>query len=88
MTHDNETSLVWKQTNAYQNGINVEELENKQMKPSNRQIEIDRSFVRLSLLTMTNPKQMHEVLLFVCSKMANKTNLSPQPTIADRKRDV
>ena len=25
--------------------------------------------VRLSLLTMTSPNQMHEVLLFVCSKI-------------------
>ena len=31
--------------------------------------------VRL-LLTMTNPNQMREVLLFVCSKMADETNLS------------
>ena len=31
--------------------------------------------VRLSLLTMTNPNQMLGVLLFVCSKMADETNL-------------
>ena len=32
--------------------------------------------VRLSLLTMTSPNQMRDVLLFVCSKMADETNLS------------
>ena len=32
--------------------------------------------VRLSLLTMTNPNQLCDVLLFVCSKMADETNLS------------
>ena len=40
------------------------------------------SIVRLSLLTMANPNQTCEVLLFVCSKMADKTNLS------SNKRDV
>ena len=34
------------------------------------------SFVRLSLLTMTNRNQMREVLLFVCLKMADETSLS------------
>ena len=34
--------------------------------------------VRLSLLTMTNPIQLCVVLLFVCSKMADETNLSYQ----------
>ena len=34
------------------------------------------SIVRLSLLTMINPNQTCEVLLFVCSKMADETNLS------------
>ena len=32
--------------------------------------------VHLSLLTMTNPNQLCDVLLFVCSKMADETNLS------------
>ena len=32
--------------------------------------------VPLSLLTMTNPNQLYDVLLFVCSKMADETNLS------------
>ena len=32
--------------------------------------------VRLSLLTMTNPNQLCDVLLFVCCKMADETNLS------------
>ena len=31
---------------------------------------------RLLFLTMTNPNQMRKVLLFVCSKMADETNLS------------
>ena len=40
--------------------------------------------VRLSLLTMTNPNQLCDVLLFVCSKMADETKLS----VADRTREV
>ena len=32
--------------------------------------------VRLSLLVMTNPNQLCDVLLFVCSKMADETSLS------------
>ena len=32
--------------------------------------------VCLSLVTMTNPNQLCVVLLFVCSKMAEETNLS------------
>ena len=32
-------------------------------------------FVRLSLLTMTNPNQMCDVLLFMCSKMADETTV-------------
>ena len=31
---------------------------------------------RLSLLTMINPNQLCDVLLFVCSKVADETNLS------------
>ena len=45
-------------------------------------------FVRLSLLTMTNPNQMCDVLLFVCSKMADETNLSSKLPVADRTREV
>ena len=44
--------------------------------------------VRLSLLTMTNPNQLCDVLLFVCSKMADETNLSSKLPVADRTRDV
>ena len=44
------------------------------------------SFVRLSLLTMTNPNQPCEV--FVCSKMADETNLSSKLSVADRTREV
>ena len=40
--------------------------------------------VRLSLLTMTNPNQLCDVLLFVCSKMADETNLSSKLPDADR----
>ena len=38
--------------------------------------------------TMTNPNQMCEVLLFVCSKMADETNLNSKLPIADRKRGL
>ena len=44
--------------------------------------------VRLSLLTMTNPNQLFHVLLFVCSKMADETNLSSKLPVADRTREV
>ena len=44
--------------------------------------------VRLLLLTMTNPNQLCDVLLFVCSKMADETNLSSKLPVADRTRDV
>ena len=40
--------------------------------------------VRLSLLTITNPNQLCDVLLFVCSKMANETNLSSTLPVTDR----
>ena len=43
-------------------------------------------FVRLSLLTMINPNQLCDVLLFVCSKMADETNLSSKLLVADRTR--
>ena len=45
-------------------------------------------FVRLSLLTMTNPNQLCDVLFFVCSKMADETNLSSKLPVADRTREV
>ena len=45
-------------------------------------------FVRLSLLTMTNPNQLCDVLLFVYSKMADETNLSSKLPVADRTREV
>ena len=44
--------------------------------------------VRLSLLTMTNPNQLCDVLLYVCSKMADETNLSAKLPVADRTREV
>ena len=44
--------------------------------------------VRLSLLTMTNPNQLCDVLLFVCSKMADETNLSSKLPVVDRTREV
>ena len=37
---------------------------------------------------MTNPYQLCDVLLFVCSKMADETNLSSKLTGADRIREV
>ena len=45
-------------------------------------------FVRLSLLTMTNPNQLCNVLLFVCSKVADEINLSSKLLVADRTREV
>ena len=45
-------------------------------------------FVRLSLLTMTNPNRLCDVLLFVCSKMADETNLSSKLPAAIRTREV
>ena len=45
-------------------------------------------YTRLSLLTMTNPNQMREVLLFVCSKIADETNLSSKLLVADSTREV
>ena len=43
--------------------------------------------VRLSLLTMTSPNQLFDLLLFVCSKMADETNLSSKLPVADRTRE-
>ena len=45
-------------------------------------------FVHLSLLIMTNPNQLCEVLLFVCFKMTDETNLSSKLPVADRTREV
>ena len=47
-----------------------------------------KNLVCLSLLTMTNPNQLCDVLLFVCSKMADETNLSFKLPVADRTREV
>ena len=44
--------------------------------------------VHLPLLTMTNPNHLCDVLLFVCSKMADETNLSSKLPVADRAREV
>ena len=41
-------------------------------------------FVHLSLLTMTNPNQLCDALLFVCSEMADETNLSSKLPVANR----
>ena len=51
-------------------------------------IQIFHSFVRLSLLAMTNLNQMREVILFVCSKMDDEANLISKLPVADRKREV
>ena len=45
-------------------------------------------FFHLSLLTMTNPNQLSDMLLFVCSKMTVETNLSSKLPVADRTREV
>ena len=55
---------------------------------SNVSINISEDIVRLSLLTMTNPNQLCDVLLFVCSKMADETNLSSKLPVADKTREV
>ena len=41
----------------------------------------------MSLLTMTNPNQLCDVLLFVCSEMANETNLSSKLTEQERSEE-
>ena len=53
-----------------------------------RNASITKLFVRLSLLTMTNLNHLCDVLLFVCSKMADETNLSSKLPVADRIREV
>ena len=55
---------------------------------SSHSIFVEKYLVRLSLLTMTNPNQLCDVLLFVCSKMADETNLSSKLPVADRTREV
>ena len=45
-------------------------------------------FSRLSLLTMANPYQRREALLFVRSKMAHETSRSSKLPAAERTRDV
>ena len=45
------------------------------------------NLVHLSLLTMTNPNQLCDVLLFLCSKMADETNLSSKLPVADRSEE-
>ena len=57
-------------------------------RPAFRSIRAFILFVRLSLLTMTNPNQLCDVLLFVCSKMADETHLSSKLPVADRTREV
>ena len=39
-------------------------------------------------VTMTNPNQLCDVLLFMCSKMADETNLSSKLPVADRTREI
>ena len=46
------------------------------------------SVIRLSSLTLTNPNQSCDVLLFVCSKMVEETNLSSKLPVIDRTREV
>ena len=46
------------------------------------------SIIRLSLLTMTNHNQLCDVLLFVCFKMADETNLSSKLLVADITKEV
>ena len=48
----------------------------------------DLIIVCLSLLTMTNLNHMQEMLLFVCSKMADQTNSSSKLSVADRTTEV
>ena len=48
----------------------------------------DCIIVHLSLLKMTNPNQLCDVLLFVYSEMADETNLSSKLPVADRTREI
>ena len=67
------------------NGVNSNKLENEEAGKLEGGILYD---VRLSLLTMTNPNELCDVLLLVCSKMADETNLSSKLPVADRTREV
>ena len=53
------------------------------MKPEFQRVSINMIIVRLSLLTMTSIYHMREMLLFVCSKMADQTNSSSKLPVAD-----
>ena len=55
--------------------------------PGKWQLSNDRG-TRRSVLTMTNPNHLCDVLLFVCSKMADETNLRSKLPVADRTREV
>ena len=44
--------------------------------------------VQLSLLTMTTLNHMREMLLFVCSKMADQTNSCSKVSVADGTKEV
>ena len=46
------------------------------------------TYVCLLLLTMINPNPLYDLLLFVCSKMADETNLSSKLPVADRTREA
>ena len=61
----------------------------KKKKKKKKKKKIEQTYiVRLSLLTITNPNQLCDVLLFVCSKMTGETNLSFKLSVADRTREV
>ena len=47
-------------------------------------LTLDLVIVSSSVMTMTNPIQMDEMLLFVCSKKADETNLSSKLPVADK----
>ena len=49
---------------------------------------LSHNMFRLSLLTMTSPNQLCDVLLFVCFKMDDETNLSSKLPVADRTREI
>ena len=45
-------------------------------------------YLSCSSVITDNPNQLYDVLLFVCSKMADETNLSSKLPVADRTREV
>ena len=57
-------------------------------KPNLQHLQRYVLFVHHSLLAMTNPNQLCDVLLFVCSKMADETTLSSKLPVADRTREI